>query len=276
MPFYMDRHNLPGVTTEQVARAHELDMAVQSKHGVNYMKYWCDETRGCIYCLVEAPDKESAVEVHRAAHGLLADEIIEVDPAVVEAFLGVIPELHPSAPPAAVEAADDTAFRTILFTDLKDSTAITGQLGDERAMELIRSHNRIVREALKAHQGREVKHTGDGVMASFASASRAVQAAMAMQQGFQAHNEGGPVVPLQVRIGLSAGEPVAEDRDLYGAAVQLAARLCAHARPQQILVSGVIYELCMGKRLPFRDLGTVALKGFERPVQVYELAWPPQ
>lgn len=78
MPRYMDVHNLPGVTADAVAEAHEKDLQTQDAHGVNYLKYWVDEEKGKVFCLVDAPDAESANKVHREAHGLVADEVYEV------------------------------------------------------------------------------------------------------------------------------------------------------------------------------------------------------
>src|SRR3954465_2290369 len=88
MPLFMDRHTAAGVTPKSLAEAHARDVAVQDKHGTKYLNYWHDQTRGCVFCLVEAPTKEAAVTVHREAHGMVADEIIEVDPTTVRAFLG--------------------------------------------------------------------------------------------------------------------------------------------------------------------------------------------
>ncbi len=274
MPLFMDRHNIDGVTPEALAEAHERDLAVQDKHGTKYLNYWHDQSRGCIFCLVEAPNKEAAVQVHREAHGLLADEIIEVDPVTVNAFLGDIqerPSLMKIAPLKSDE--EDTAFRAILFTDLEGSTALTRKLGDVKAMELLRTHNRIVREKLKEHSGREVKHTGDGFMACFASVAMAVECAIAIQRAFDAHNKETPGSAMHLRIGLSAGEPVEEDNDLFGATVQLAARLCACAEARQIIVPSVVRELCLGKKLPFKAHGERTLKGFDRAVHVYEVEW---
>ena len=274
MPLFMDRHTAAGITPEDLAEAHEKDVAVQHKHGTKYLNYWHDEARGCVFCLVEAPNKEAAVRVHREAHGMLADEIIEVDPATVKAFFGDIqerPALMRIGPLGSGE--QDTAFRAILFTDLAGSTALTHELGDARALELMRTHNAIVREKLKAHLGREVKHTGDGFMACFTAVSNAVECAMAIQRAFDAHNSANPGDAMEVRIGLSAGEPVAEDNDLFGATVQLAARLCAIAEPQQIVAPGVVRELCLGKKLPFKPQGERQLKGFDAPVLVYEVEW---
>lgn len=79
MPLYMDVHNIEGgVSAEDVAKAHQADLDTQGKHGVEYKRYWVDEKAGKIFCLVEAPDAESANTVHREAHGLVADDIFEV------------------------------------------------------------------------------------------------------------------------------------------------------------------------------------------------------
>jgi hypothetical protein len=79
MPLYMDHHHkVDGLTADAVAGAHARDLEVQGKHGVNYVKYWFDEGTGAVFCLVEAPTKEAAAAVHREAHGLVADDITEV------------------------------------------------------------------------------------------------------------------------------------------------------------------------------------------------------
>jgi hypothetical protein len=79
MPLYLDvHHKIPDLTSDGVADAHDKDLKVQHKYGVNYLRYWYDEGTGKVFCLVEAPSKEAAAAVHREAHGLVADEIIEV------------------------------------------------------------------------------------------------------------------------------------------------------------------------------------------------------
>ena len=172
-------------------------------------------------------------------------------------------------PVAAAEPAP-SGLVTILFTDMEGSTNLTQRLGDERAQEVLRAHNGIVRDALKAHGGSEIKHTGDGVMTSFPATTKALECAIAIQGSFAAYN-GSAETPIRVRIGLNAGEPVAEDEDLFGTAVQLAARICAHAEPGQVLASNVVRELSAGKRYLFSDQGDVALRGFDDPVRLYEV-----
>jgi len=203
------------------------------------------------------------------AHVLMDPEILKESERVVTAFL-----LEDLKAPAAVppEPPRGRSPVTILFTDMESSTATTQRLGDEAAQRLVRAHNAIVRDALAAHDGSQVKHTGDGTMASFPSATQAVECAIAIQRALAARAEA-EGEPIRVRIGLNSGEPVSEDDDLFGTAVQLAARVCARAEPGQILASNVVRELTAGKGLLFADIGDVALRGFEDPVRLYEVRW---
>ncbi len=194
--------------------------------------------------------------------------------ADIEPVLAAIDEFLGEGEEAAAGAERTAAggLVTILFTDMEGSTSLTQRLGDAKAQEVLRTHNSIVRDALKAHSGSEIKHTGDGIMASFGSASRALECAIAMQRAFAAHSESAEE-PIRVRIGLNAGEPIAEEEDLFGTAVQLAARICGQAEPGQILAPIVVRELAAGKQFMFADRGEVALRGFEDPVRLYELRW---
>jgi class 3 adenylate cyclase len=176
--------------------------------------------------------------------------------------------------PAATAASSREAggLVTILFTDVEGSTALTQRLGDAKAREVLRAHELIVREALKSHSGSEVKAMGDGFMASFSSATRALECAIATQRAFAQHNESAGE-PIRVRIGLNAGEPIAEAADLFGTAVNLAARVAAKAEGGEILASDVVRQLVAGKGFLFSDQGDVALRGFEDPVRLFEVRW---
>lgn len=266
MSLYMDRHELPEAKAEDVAQAHIKDLEIQDKYGVRYVTYWFDSDAGTVFCLAEAPSADAAEAVHRESHGLVAHQIIEVDGRAVVEFLGKLREPHPGEPWAA------TAFRTILFTDMEGSTALTQRLGDARALSVMKTHDKIVREALKTHDGSEVDHAGDGIMASFTSVVRSIECAIAIQRRIAEHNATAEV-PFRVRMGLSAGEPVTEDDRLFGAAIQLAARTCACADGSQIFVSNVVRELCLGKEFIFEDRGPFPLKGFDEPVQLFEVGW---
>jgi class 3 adenylate cyclase len=266
MPLFLDRHDAPGATAAEVAAAHALDLSVQDRHGVRYVTYWFDDTGGKVFCLAEGPDRAALEAVHREAHGLVADDVIEVGDGPINAFLGPIPQ-HPAG-----DVYIDPAVRAILFTDLCGSTEQTQVLGDLGHLAILREHDAIVRTALTGHGGREIKHTGDGIMASFRSVVSSVDCAISIQRSVAGRNRD-EAIPFEVRIGISAGEPVADHNDLFGAAVQLAARLCGVAAPGGVTVSTAVRELCIGKRLEFDRTGPIALKGFVEPVQVHHVIW---
>ena len=192
---------------------------------------------------------------------------MEAVATAIDKFLGESEEAAAGAGPP--EAG---AFRTVLFTDVEGSTALTQRMGDVKARDLLREHERIVREALKSHSGSEVKTMGDGFMASFSSATKALDCAIAIQRAFSERNESAEE-PIKVRVGLNAGEPIAEEDDLFGTAVNLAARICAHAEAGQILAPVVARELAAGKQFLLADLGETELRGFEDPVRLYEVSW---
>ena len=274
MPLYMDIHNLPeGATLEDVAKAHAKDVETQRKYGVEYSKYWLNEKTGKVFCLCHAPNAEAAECVHREAHGMKAEKIIEIQPEVAEGFLGSAETNDTGAVVLPGIDVRDPGIRTVLFTDIVNSTTLTQSLGDEAALAILGVHDTIVRDALSALGGREIKHTGDGIMASFISAAGAVRCAIQIQRELEKHAKANPDRSLRVRVGAAAGEPVEQHDDLFGATVQLASRLCAHAQPEQILVSNAIAELCLGKGLLFEDLGDVTLKGFGYPVRAHAAAW---
>jgi class 3 adenylate cyclase len=191
---------------------------------------------------------------------------MQINALVREFVLANTTQTAPS-PPAA------SGMLTIMFTDIEASTSMTRRLGDARAQGVLRQHNDIIRTALRENGGAEIKHTGDGIMASFGTASAALTCAASVQRALEAHNERDPESRVRVRIGLNAGEPVAEDGDLFGTAVQVAARICARAEPGQILAANVVRELSAGKQFLFADHGDVVLRGFEDPVHLYEVSW---
>ena len=277
MPLFMDIHELDGVSAEDVAKAHEKDVETQKKYGVEYRKYWVNEKAGKVFCLVHAPNAEAAQCVHREAHGLVADKLIEIQPPeLAEELLGAANVNAAGAVVLPGGAANDRdpGIRTVLFTDIVDSTALTQSLGDEAAMAMLDLHNHVVRNALRESSGREIKHTGDGIMASFISAASAVKCAIQIQSDLAKHESNRGEHPIRIRVGAAAGEPVEQHNDLFGCTVQLASRLCSAASPEQILVSTAVAELCAGKKgFSFNDIGKVNLKGFDHPVRAHAVAW---
>ncbi len=269
MPIYMDRHAAEGATPEALAAAHHQDLEVQSRYGCKCFTYWFDEDRQSIFCLIDAPSRQAVQDMHRAAHGLMANQIIEVDRSNVSAFLGRL-----SDPEGAEQVPiREPAFRAIMFTDIANSTDITNRLGDDAAFALQREHHGIVRQALREHEGREVDHAGDGFLTCFSAVFKAVECAISIQNALRKFNDASPPAPIQVRIGLGAGEPVADGDTLFGSTINLTARICARSQPEQILAAPVVRELCVGKLFRFREHGPVELKGFAEPVRLHEIEW---
>ena len=266
----MDVHpGLGDATADDVADAHRRDLEIQQEFGVRFLSYWFSDPEGKAFCLVESPDVESLVECHKKAHGLMPHDVIEVETPTLAQFMGTMEKT--SNDRALIDGQPDSALRAIMFTDIQGSTDVSTRHGDAVAFELIQHHNTIVRDALDRSGGREVKHTGDGILASFVSVSRAVEASIAIQLSCAEEADTGPV--LAVKIGISAGEPVEDSDDLFGASVNLAARICAHAAGGQTLVSGPVRDLAIGINHQFVGQGAIALKGFPEPVPLFEVNW---
>jgi class 3 adenylate cyclase len=274
MPLYMDIHkNVTDTTPEELAAAHEADLRAQGAYGVKYLRWWFNRELGSVYCLVEAPSAQAASDVHKVAHGLVADEIIPIEPGDADGLIGS-DEFGPAVREDPVGTINtDNVFRTIVFTDLEDSTPLTQRLGDDAYADLLQEHDELMFNCLDAHGGLRVKHTGDGLMAAFASVARALHCMVDMQRALAGHNETRPDAQLLARMGASAGEPVSRHGDLFGAAVNLASRLSSHARPGQIVVSSVVRDLAIGKGFQFGDLGEVTPKGFDEAVRIFEVRW---
>jgi class 3 adenylate cyclase len=270
MPIFLDRHDLHGLTSADIAEAHRKDLEAQRQYGVRFLTYWFDEARHTGFCLIDAPDIATAMRVHDEAHGNVAKDVIEVDLSAVEAFLGRISD--PKAVEGGGKPTFEPALRTIMFTDIVDSTGMTTRLGDARAVEMVRAHDAMVRRALGDHDGREIKHTGDGIMASFTNTTAAVRGAMAIQAAFAAFNRANKE-KLRVRIGLDVGEPVADSSDLFGETVNTAVRLCQAADPDAILVSSSV-RAALDEDIEIVDLGLRTLKGFSKSIPVFQVAGP--
>ena len=142
---YMDIHESPAERPRKTLRRRtSRDVETQEKYGVEYHKYWINESSGKIFCLCSAPNPEAAAQVHREAHGLVASKIIEVAPEIAEGFLGGC-EVNPcgrrSSFPAAPDNERDPGIRTVMFTDIVGSTELTQRLGDDAAMAVLEVHD---------------------------------------------------------------------------------------------------------------------------------------
>src|SRR5262245_11174141 len=148
IPLFIDSHDVTGATPDAIADANLKDVAVQGRYGVRYVKYWMNEARGKVFCLCTAPDAETANRVHREAHGLVAERIIEVDPDLAEGMLGG-GAVAATGAALAPGGTLDPGVRTLLFTDIVGSTELTQRLGDRAGLDIVDLHDRVVRDALE-------------------------------------------------------------------------------------------------------------------------------
>lgn len=166
-----------------------------------------------------------------------------------------------------------TVSTTFLFTDLVGSTRMLERLG-AAGDDLLRRHFALLRSALGAHGGREVKNLGDGLMVTFASPGAAAACAAAMQRTVARHNATCEAeLALGLRIGVHSGEAVNEAGDFFGMPVVIAKRLCDRCDSGQVLVSAVVREGAGGDGLEFADMGSLRLKGLTDPIPAAALDW---
>jgi class 3 adenylate cyclase len=198
-------------------------------------------------------------------HTPISEEEFDELAGPIEAFLAEADRATNVESPAA------GGFRTILFTDIEGHTAMMHRLGDARGRDVLREHERMSREALRAHGGTEIKTIGDSFMASFLSAQKAVDCAIDLQRAFDSAEAAGE--KLRIRVGINAGEPIEDEKDLFGSSVILASRTKEKADGGEILVTDVVRQLVSGKGFLFADRGQIAMKGFEEPVRLYEVKW---
>src|ERR1017187_473010 len=240
MPIFMDVHIVPGVKAKDVAEAHSKDLIHQVEHRCKCMTYWIDEERESIFCLVEAPDQQAVEEMHRKAHGLIPNKIIEVLNNLGSSFLRRIYD-----PESAVISEDglkvfaDPSFRILLVTRTTDPNLLRHRFGKEKANELLEIQNNIIRKNLKTYSGREAEHESSGFIISFSSASKAVACALAIQHEMQDAR----LDILNFRIAINAGEPVEKSNQLFGDTIQFADSMCFITGNFQIAVASPVKEL---------------------------------
>jgi eukaryotic-like serine/threonine-protein kinase len=201
------------------------------------------------------------------AQGLAQVDVTTSIDTVISAVESERPDIRSFASP------DGTV--TILFSDIENSTLMTERLGDERWLEVLRAHNAVFRRHLRTYGGYEVKNQGDGFMLVFPDPCRAVECAIAIQSAL-AQEEMAESERIRVRMGLHAGAAIREEGDFFGRSVILAARIAAHARGGEILVSSALKELAGEDGLSFDAGRDLELKGLTGTHRVYRASWEEQ
>ena len=240
MPIFMDLHIITDASPKDVALAHRLDFEREDQYGCRAITYWFDEERGTGFCLFDAPDKDSVIELHRNTHGIVPNEIIPVDSNIVEAFLGRIkdPEGYYEPENPTLKIFNDPAFRVIMVTKTEDERLLKRNLGEEKTKGLLNIHNQIIREKIKQFNGREAENEKDGFVISFTSATKAVECAAKIFQSLHVAAD-----LLNFKIGIHAGLPVNKSKRLFGKTISFAEFLCKISKREKIILSSTISDL---------------------------------
>jgi AraC-like DNA-binding protein len=229
MPLFMDMHKASDYdvkpTVEEIKRNHIADLAVQHKYNVQFLQYWINEEAGLVFCLMEGPDKESCAAVHQEAHGGMPCNIIELQGGDYMAFMGNEGKVNAYDIVERPDGTLDTGYRIILVADIMAVTPTTACR--ERIEQLV-------------HQagGRLVPRPGNRILAAFTASEPAIGCAIQIIQQVQQED-----ASTEVRIGVSAGEPVTEQKDLFADSIQLANRLCDIARSGQAAIAPLVKAL---------------------------------
>ncbi len=240
MPLYMDIHIVPGVKSKDVAEAHRKDLLHQQDFGCTCMTYWIDEERETIFCLIDAPDKDAVKEMHRKAHGLVPNRVVEVSSSIVKSFLGRIYDPEDAViNESGLKIFSDPSFRLLLVSKMNDHVLLKHQLGNEKANNLLKNHNEIVRKNILIHGGNEVEHAGEGFIVSFDSVSKAVACGIAINEDTP-HAEAGK---LGFKMAINGGEPIEKSKELFGDTVKFAQNLCSIAATSQIALAVIAKDL---------------------------------
>ncbi|MDZ7845526.1 MAG: DUF4242 domain-containing protein [Owenweeksia sp.] len=241
----MDRHDIPGATAKDVAKAHQQDLSIQDDFDCRALTYWFDEEQGMAFCLIEAPDRQSVQDLHDYAHGLIPNEIIEVEPTVVESFLGRIndPEVNQKQD---LPVINDPAFRSILFVQLDggfiDSSNLQSPIFDNRFLAALR-------QKTEACNGLLVEASQCCILSSFPSVDESLQCAVEILDE--------PEKSPFVRMGISAGVPVSGDGQFFQKTVEHASSLTQCAKSGQVVLSTKVSEMANTSRISSEKNGSI-------------------
>ena len=239
MPIFMDRHDVSeAVTAENVAQIHQEDLKIQDEFGCRGLTYWFDDKRKTAFCLIEAPDAKAIQKMHDKAHGQVPTSIIEVEPSIVESFLGRIQDPE-RARDTGLNIINDPAFRTIMVISLSQ---ITLRKDSQLFKTSFEKFDQNIQKTLHSHEGNLVRQTDDYYLISFKSVTNAVHAALDIQRMNREFMKNEKKDKMNIKIGLSAGVPVTEKQLIFEDSIKLAERIATLIKGE-IVVSAEVKEL---------------------------------
>jgi len=238
MPIYMDRHDLDeSINAEHVATIHQEDLKIEHEFGCKGLTYWFDDQRKTAFCLIKAPNKAALKEMHNKAHGAIPHSIIEVDPNVVESFLGRI-EDPVKAGKEQLNVIIDPAFRVLLVVDV--FALRLDSINLETYRNKLKNCYSTLQETVKKYNGRVVRGSQCSYLCSFRSVAEAKDCSFDIRSAFESISL--PSDLMYMKIGLSSGVPIASGEEIFEETIKLAERLC-QVVSGQIVVSSDIKEL---------------------------------
>jgi len=236
MTIYMDRHDVSEtVTAEIVAQIHQEDLKIQHKYGCRGLTYWFDDVRKTAFCLIEAPDKNAIIEMHDHAHGEVPHQIIEVDAAIVESFLGRIEDPE-KAKNTELNIINDPAFRTIMIISQE---ILSFQKSNSSLKE---NWDKNINSTIKLFDGNIVRQHKNDFLVSFKSISKAVLCAVKITEHFNSQELTKKNNAFSLTITLNCGIPVTEKKSIFQDTIQLAERM-KNISKAKIVVSAEVKEL---------------------------------
>ena len=241
MPLFIDYHQFDAVTIEEVKEAHMADKAIQDDYGVKYHQFWVNENAGTVFCLIEAPDRETCELVHKLAHGNVACAITEVEQGFYKLAMGTHTVKSDGGLVAYSSGEADLGYRSMLAISIRGVTTAK----DSSNLEDLLLPNWAIKKTLDnfaTFHGRAIPwEIDDSLIAAFDDASQAVQCSMRLQKKLLNSENQRPSIIF--KIGLATAQPVTTDGDFFNETIKLAHRLSNAASDNQILISSLTGKL---------------------------------
>jgi len=246
----MDIHDTTEATVEDVAADHQRDFALQDKFNCKFLFFWHDIPNNTGFCVFEAPDKESVINLHNTSHGHTPNQIIEVELSEVEFFLGKIADIAWSNKNSPFDGyINETVHRSIMYLEIANPLLFKLQISKSKFADLLSLQKKIIKDSFLKFEGNEVSWENDHILTSFLSEENAIKCASDIQNKFT-ELSAKENMKFSISMGLSFGAPVTESNELYGDVINLAKKLGYIAGENQILISsslGKVYNELMIK-----------------------------
>ena len=241
MPIYMDYHIFPGVTIEEVKAAHMTDKATQDRYGVKYHQFWVNKDTGSIFCLIEGPNPEACIKVHEEAHGNVACNIIEVQPGMINLFMGQNPPVQ-NGIVYDQNGEIDPGFRFIMVLDIVVNTSLSNHSSIDKFI-LPKKPRKEAIKVIQKFQGELVENlSDDSIISVFTNPDQSFKCALTIQELFNKRLDE-EEWNISFKIGLSEGQPVTMADSFFKDSIDYAKRLCLIARESQIVLSHCLKKI---------------------------------